>query len=47
VLVNHCAIGPDTPADAEEGITLDIPGVINFDDLVQEEGGLTLFVARN
>lgn len=47
VLVISCLIGPDVPVGAEEGITLDIPGVINFDDLVPEEGGLTLFVSRD
>jgi len=50
VLVVTCLIG-DTPEDippgAEEGITLDIPGVINFDDLVPEESGLTLFQSRD
>jgi len=46
VLTIDCLIGPNVPAGAEEGITLDIPGLINFDDLVPEEGGLTLFVAR-
>jgi hypothetical protein len=45
VLTVHCAIGPDTPADAFEGITLDIPGVINFDTLIEAESGLTLYVA--
>jgi hypothetical protein len=45
VLTVTCLIGPDVPAGAEEGIALDIPGVINFDDLVPEESGLTLFVA--
>lgn len=47
ILVITCLIGPDIPAGAEEGITLDIPGLINFDDLVPEEGGLTLFVDRD
>lgn len=49
VLVITCLIGDsveDIPADAEEGITLDVSGLINFDDLVPETGGLTLFVAR-
>lgn len=46
VLVVTCLLGPDIPAGAEEGITLDTPGVINFDDLVPEDGGLTLFVDR-
>lgn len=45
VLIVHCALGPDVPADAEEGVTLNITGVINFDDLV-EESGQTLFVSR-
>lgn len=50
VLVVTCLIGDtaeDIPADAEEGITLDIPGLINFDDLVPGEGGLTLFLSRD
>lgn len=47
VLVVTCLIGPDVPKGAEEGITLDIPSVINFHDLVPEEGGLTLFVSRD
>lgn len=46
VLVISCLVGPDVPPGAEEGITLDIPGVINFDDLVPEGSGLTLFVDR-
>jgi hypothetical protein len=46
VLTISCLIGPDIPAGAEEGITLNIPGVINFDDLIPEESGLTLFVAK-
>ena len=45
VLVIDCRIGPNVPAGAEEGITLDIPGLINFDDLIPDPGGLTLFTA--
>jgi hypothetical protein len=45
VLVVNCLIG-DVPAGLEEGITIDIPGVINFDALVPAESGLTLFVSR-
>jgi hypothetical protein len=45
VLTIHCAIGPDVPAGTHEGITLDVTGLINFDTLVEEESGLTLFVA--
>ncbi len=47
VLVISCLVGPGVPVGAEEGITLDIPGAINFDDLVPEDGGLTLFVSRD
>lgn len=46
VLVVDCLIGQNVPEGAEEGITLDIPGVTNFDDLIPEDGGLTLFVDR-
>lgn len=46
VLVISCAIGPNVPPEAEEGITLDIPGLINFDDLIEEESGLTLYVRK-
>ena len=45
VLSITCLIGDDIPAGAEEGITLDIPGVINFSDLI--ESGFTLFVSRS
>lgn len=50
VLTVTCLIGDapeDIPAGAEEGITLDIPGAINFDDLIPEDGGLTLYVSRD
>lgn len=47
VLTVDCLIGPNVPAGAEEGITLDIPGLINFDDLIEEGSGLTLFVSRS
>lgn len=47
VLVISCLIGPGVPEGGEEGITLNIPNVINFDDLVPEESGLTLFVSRD
>jgi len=45
VLVIHCLIGPDVPEGEEEGVTLDIPGVIDFDEIVSATSGLTLFVA--
>lgn len=44
-LVINCLIGANVPEGAEEGITLDI-GVISFDDLLPEMGGLTLFLSR-
>lgn len=47
VLTVDCLIGPNVRAGAEEGITLDIPGLINFDDLIEEGSGLTLFVSRS
>jgi hypothetical protein len=47
VLTVDCLIGANVPAGAEEGITLDIPGLIDFDDLIEEESGLTLFVSRS
>jgi len=50
VLTITCLVGDsveDIPPEAEEGITLDLPGAINFDDLVPTDGGLTLFVARD
>lgn len=45
VLTITCLIGGEVPPGAEEGITLDIPGVINFSDLI--ESGFTLFVSRS
>lgn len=47
VLTVSCLIGANVPAGAQEGITLDIPGVINFDKLLQESSGLTLYVSRS
>lgn len=44
-----CLIG-DFPPDAVEGITLDLPGVINFDETIFDEetfDGLTLYVSRS
>lgn len=49
VLVITCKIGDaaeDVPADAEEGMTLEIPNLINFDDTLEGPGGLTLFVSQ-
>ncbi|HXF71560.1 MAG TPA: hypothetical protein VNO79_02995 [Actinomycetota bacterium] len=46
VLTITCLIGEG--ATGEEGITLEIPGVIDFDEtLVGEPSGLTLFVSRS
>lgn len=45
VLTITCLIGEDVPAGAEEGITLDIPGVINFSETI--DSGFTLFVSRS
>lgn len=47
VLVISCLIGSGVPEGGEEGITLNIPNVINFDDLVPAESGLTLYVSRD
>lgn len=47
VLTVICRIGANVPAGAQEGITLDIPGVINFDKLLEESSGLTLYVSRS
>lgn len=38
-------IGEDVSAGAQEGITLNIPRVTNFRDLI--ESGFTVFVARS
>lgn len=43
VLTIICTIGPDVPAGTEEGSTLSIPG-INFDQIIEEESGINLFV---
>ena len=47
VLTVSCLIGANVPAGAEEGITLDVPGLINFDQLIEEESGLTLYLSRS
>lgn len=47
VLAVQCLIGANVPAGAEEGITLEIPGAINFDKLLEEASGLTLYVSRS
>lgn len=47
VLTVSCLIGANVPAGAQEGITLDIPGVINFNKLLEEETGLTLYRSRS
>ena len=41
-----CLIG-DFPASAVEGITLNIPGAINFDETMFELSGLTLYLSRS
>jgi hypothetical protein len=45
VLTITCLIGDNVPAGAEEGITLNIPGVIDFSTTV--DSGFTLFVSRS
>lgn len=47
VLTVSCLIGARVPPGAEEGITLDVPGLINFDELIAEASGLTLYVSRS
>lgn len=50
VLTIVCKVGDDpgdVPADAEEGVTLDIPGLIDFDDTLEDPAGLTVFVSRS
>ena len=47
VLTIDCLIGPNVPAGRVEGTTLDIPGRINFDEILFSEGGLNLFVKDN
>jgi hypothetical protein len=47
VLTIDCLIGPNVPAGRVEGTTFDIPGLINFDEIVFSDGGLNLFVAEN
>jgi hypothetical protein len=47
VLKVDCLIGAAVPPDAVEGIRLDIPGAINFDETIFEPSGLTLFVSHN
>jgi len=41
-----CLIGSAVPP-ALEGITLDIPGAINFDEMKVETSGYTLFLSRS
>lgn len=41
-----CLIG-DFPPTAVEGIMLDIPGLINFDETIFDPGGLTVYVSRS
>ncbi len=47
VLRIDCLVGTAVPGGAIEGITLDIPGAINFDETIFEPSGLTLFVSHN
>lgn len=47
VLTVTCLIGANVPAGEEEGITLNVPGLINFDELIEEASGLTLYVSRS
>ncbi len=47
VLTIFCGVGADAPPGAFDGITLDIPGVINFDDAIPEDTGLTVYVSRS
>jgi len=47
VLTVQCLIGTGVPGGAIEGITLNIPGAINFDETIFEPSGLTLYISRN
>jgi hypothetical protein len=47
VLRVDCLIGTAVPGGAVEGIMLDIPGAINFDETIFEPSGLTLYVSHN
>lgn len=47
VLTIDCLIGPNIPTGRVEGSTLDIPGLINFDEIRFSEGGLNLFVEED
>ena len=47
ILTIDCAIGDAIPAGTIEGIKLDIPGAINFDETMFEFSGLTLYVSRS
>lgn len=48
VLTVSCLIGARVPAGAEEGITLEVPELgINFDELIAEASGLTLYRSRS
>jgi hypothetical protein len=47
VLTIFCAVGPNAPAGIPDAITLEIVGVIDFDDPIPEDSGLTLYVSRS
>lgn len=47
VLTVDCAIGANAPLGAGDSITLDVPGVINFDEPILEPSGLTLYLSRS
>lgn len=47
VLSIDCLVGTAVPGGAIEGIKLEIPGAIDFDETTFEPSGLTLFVSRN
>lgn len=46
VLTIDCEINPPAPGGVE-GITLEVPGFINFDETIFSPGGLTVFVSRS
>lgn len=41
ILTVFCIVGPNPPNSAEEGVTLDIPGVINFN---HSDGGGNIYI---
>ena len=43
ILAVECTLGDSIPVGAEEGVTLSIPGLIDFDEKVS---GLTLFITQ-